>query len=270
VRSSALVLAALLLGCGPGNVTLPTPPMEAETAALVTTYQMPTGNLDTSNIDQVRADAQTRLDELNLDWLPDLLSDALSRVQSRLAAAGLPDDPESMPDPRKGQLTAVVTMTRICAGWSDPPGPPDASANGSIEVTAITDTGTLNPEIWGTATNCLARFPPAGSTGTVASATSTVVNATLSGTLILYSLGPLPKNTSDAQLLVIFSGSIGVGDHVGSASFDFEISKSQVKFRVPVASGGDAIVTVGTTLGIQGANAGFSCDLTTLTCQPST
>jgi hypothetical protein len=270
VRSAALVLATLtLVGCGPETVTLPTPPMEAETAALVMTYQMPTGNLDTSNIDQVRADAQTRLDELHLDWLPDLLSEALTQLQSRLAAAGLPDDPESMPDPRKGQLTAVVTETRICAGWSDPPGPPDASANGSIEVTAIADTGKLNPEIWGTATNCLARFPPADTTGTAASATSasTVVKATLNGTLILYSLGPLPRSTSDAQLLVTFDGSIGVGDKVGSASFDFEISKSQVKFRLPVASGGDAIVTVGTTLGIEGANAGFSCDLTTLTCQ---
>ena len=161
----------------------------------------------------------------------------------------------------------MVTITRICAGWSDPPGPPDQAANGSIVVTAIADTGKLNPEIWGTATACLARFPPAGSTGTVASATSTVVNATLDGTLIIYSLGPLPKDTSEAELLVSFSGSIGVGDKVGSASFDFQISNGQVKFRVPVSSGGDAIVTVGTTLGIEGANAGFSCDLTTLTCQ---
>jgi hypothetical protein len=241
--------------------------MEAETAALVMTYQMPTGNLNTGNIDQVRADAQTRLAELNLDWLPDLLSQALVQLRSRLDAAGLPDDPTTTPDSRRGQLTAVATITRICAGWSDPPGPPDQAANGSVEVTAIADTGKLNPEIWGTATSCLARFPPAGSTGAVASATSTVVNATLDGTLILYSLGPLPKDTSEAQLLVVFSGSIGVGDQVGSASFDFQISQSQVKFRVPVASGGDAIVTVGTTLGIQGANAGFSCDLTTLTCQ---
>ena len=263
----ALVLAALGLGCGPGTVTLPTPPMEAETAALVMTYQMPAGNLDTSNINQVLSDAQTRLNQLNLDWLPDLLSDALAQLRTRLDAAGLPDDPTSMPDTRKGQLTAVVTVTRICAGWSDPAGPPDQAANGSVEVNAIVDTGKLNPEIWGTATSCLARFPPAGSTGAVASATSTVVNATLNGTLILYSLGPLPSDPSDAQLLVVFSGSLGVGAQVGSASFDFEISKSQVKFRVPVASGGDAIVTVGTTLGIQGANAGFSCDLTTLTCQ---
>jgi hypothetical protein len=247
--------------------------MEAETAALVMTYQMPTATLDTTKIDQVASDAQARLDELNLDWLPDLLSDALTRLRSRLDAAGLSDDPASMPDTRKGQLTAVATVTRICAGWSDPPGPPDAAANGSIEVTAIVDTGRINPEVWGEATSCLARFPAAGSTGTtgtVVTAHSTVVNATLNGTLILYLLGPLPVDPSDAQILVVFNGSIGVGDHVGSASFDFEISKSQVKFRVPVASGGDAIVTVGTTLGIQGANAGFSCDLTTLTCQQST
>jgi hypothetical protein len=273
VRGGPLTLAAAALGCGPSTVTLPTPPMQAETAALVMTYQMPTATLDTTKIDQVFSDAQTRLAELHLDWLPDLLSDALTRLQSRLAAAGLSSDPASMPDTRKGQLTAVATVTRICAGWSDPPGPPDAAANGSIEVTAIVDTGRINPEVWGTATNCLARFPPAGSTSNdaVVSDTSTdhsmVVNATLNGTLILYLLGPLPVNPADAQMLVIFSGSIGVGDQVGSASFDFQISKSQVQFRVPVASGGDAIVTVGTTLGIQGANAGFSCDLTTLTCQ---
>jgi hypothetical protein len=268
-RVAAIALAAVGLGCGPSTVTLPTPPMEAETAALVMTYQMPTGNLSTSNIDQVRADAQARLGELHLDWLPDLLSQALAQLRTRLDGAGLSDDPATTPDSRKGQLTAVASITRICAGWSDPPGPPDQAANGSLEVTAIVDTGKLNPEIWGTATSCLARFPPAGSTGAiaVASATSAVVKATLDGTLILYSLGPLPQNAADAQLLVVFSGSIGVGDHVGSASFDFEISKSQVKFRVPVASGGDAIVTVGTTLGIQGANVGFSCDLTRLTCQ---
>jgi hypothetical protein len=241
--------------------------MAAETAALVMTYQMPTATLDTGNIDQVFSDAQTLLTELHLDWLPDLLSQALSALRARVGAAGLPDDPAKNPNRARGQLTAVATVTRICAGWSDPPGPPDASANGSVEVTAIVDTGQLNSEIWGTATSCLARFPPAGSTGAVATDTSTVVNATLNGTLILYLLGPLPTNASDAQILVTFSGSIGVGDKVGSASFDFEISKSTVKFRVPVASGGDAIATVGTTIGIQGANAGFSCDLTTLTCQ---
>jgi len=269
VRAAALALPALALGCGPGNVTLPTPPMAAETAALVMTYQMPTATLDTSSIGQVFVDAQARLAELHLDWLPELLSDALAQVRTRLDAAGLPDDPATEPDRTRGQLTAVVSVTRICAGWSDPAGPPDAGANGTVEATAIADTGKINPEVWGTATHCLARFPPAGSSGPVATATSTVVNATLDGTLIIYLLGPLPQNASDAQMLVSFSGSIGVGDKVGSASFDFQLSKSTVKFRIPVASGGDAIVTVGTTIGIQGANAGFSCDLTMLTCQQS-
>jgi hypothetical protein len=264
---AATALAALALGCGPDTVTLPTPPMQAETAALVMTYQMPTGNLDTSNIDQVRSDAQARLDELHLDWLPDLLSDALAQARTRLEGAGLPTDPSTTPDPREGQLTAVVNVTRICPGWSDPAGPPDATTNGSIVVTAIADTGKLNPEIWGTATSCLARFPPADdTTGALTSAMANVVKATLDGTLIFYSLGPLPQNSSDAELLVIFDGTIGVGDHVGSASFDFELQKNQVKFRVPVASGGEAIVTVGTTLGIEGANGGFSCDLTSVSC----
>lgn len=261
----ALPLAALALGCGPGNVTLPTPPMAAETAALVMTYQMPTAVLDTSTIDRVFSDARARLAELHLDWLPDLLSQALTALRTRVDAAGLPDDPATTPDRARAQLTGVATVTRICAGWSDPPGPPDAAANGSVEVTAIVDAGALNPEVWGTATACLARFPPAGSTG--ASSAATVVKATLDGTLILYLLGPLPANAGDAQILVSFSGSIGVGAEVGSAAFDFELSKSQIRFRVPVASGGDAIATIGTTIGIEGANAGFSCDLTTLTCR---
>lgn len=268
VRAAA-ALAALAAGCGPGTVTLPTPPMAAETAALVMTYEMPTATLDTSNVDQVFSDAQARLAELHLDWLPDLLSGVLAGLRNRVAAAGLPDDPATVPDRVKGQLTAVVTVTRVCAGWSDPAGPPDPAANGSVEVTAIADTGQLDAEVWGTATHCLARFPPAGSSGPIASTPSTAVNATLDGTLIFYLLGPLPAGPADAQVLVSFSGSIGVGDKVGSAAFDFELSKSAVKFRIPVASGGDAIATVGTTIGIQGANAGFSCDLTTLMCQRS-
>ena len=70
VRGAA-ALAVLAAGCGPGTVTLPTPPMAAETAALVMTYEMPTATLDTSNVDQVFSDAQARLAKLHLDWLPD-------------------------------------------------------------------------------------------------------------------------------------------------------------------------------------------------------
>lgn len=44
-RGAAAAVATLALACGPGTVTLPTPPMQAETAALVMTYEMPTATL---------------------------------------------------------------------------------------------------------------------------------------------------------------------------------------------------------------------------------
>jgi len=260
-----VLLSGVAAGCNE-DVVLPTPPMADETARLVALYEMPTAVLDTSNIEQARADAQARLDELNLAWLPDLVSQVLTRLRQRLDDSGLPQDPAETPDPRFAQLTAVVEVDRICAGWEDPAGPPDASANGSINVTGIVDTGRINPEIWGTATACKARFPPATSSSALTPITPSVLEATLDGTLIIYLLGPPPRTGTDARFLLTFTGMLGTDDQVRSASFDFEVHDTSIKFRVP-AGGGDAIVTVGTTLGIQGANAGFACDLTQLTCQ---
>ena len=119
--------------------------MEAQTAALVMTYQMPTANLDTSNIDQVRSDAQARLDELHLDWLPDLLSDALARVRTRLDAAGLPDDPTTTPDPRKGQLTAVVTVTGPAPSSARSPSEKATAANFAVQYGSRCGTLTFPP-----------------------------------------------------------------------------------------------------------------------------
>ena len=123
------------------------------------------------------------------------------------------------------------------------------------------------PEAWATATACRVRFPAADNSGAIV-VTPSVVMATLDGTLIIYILAPLPTDPAEASFLLSFTGSISIGDQTKSTSFDFEVVNKSVRFRVP-ANGGDAIVTVGTTLGIQGANAGFSCDLTTLTCQKS-
>jgi hypothetical protein len=263
----AVAAAAFLASCGPETITLPTPPMATETQQLVALYDMPTATLDTSNIDQVRADAQARLDELNLDWLPSVVSDLLARLQARLAAGNLPSDPASEPKARRAQVTAVVEVQRICVGWDNPASAPDQATNGSLDLTAIIDTGKINAETWATASACRVRFPPADNTGAIV-VTPSVVQATLDGTLIIYLLAPLPTDPADASFLLTFSGSIARGDQTKSASFDFEVVDKSVRFRVP-ANGGDAIVTVGTTLGIQGANGGFSCDLTTLTCQKS-
>jgi len=266
----ALVPAAVValgFGCGPETITLPTPPMADETAQLVALYDMPTAVLDTSNIDQARSDAQARLAELNLDWFPGVITDLLTRLRSRLDAGGLSDDPTAEPKAARAQLTAVVNLHRICVGWDNPASAPDETTNGAIDLTAIVDTGKLNPEAWATASACRVRFPPAD-TGAAITVMPTAVNATLDGTLIIYALGPLPRTGAEAQFLVSFTGSIGIADQTHSTSFDFQVIGTTVKFRVS-AGGGDAIVTVGTTLGIQGANASFSCDLTTLSCQAS-
>jgi GNAT superfamily N-acetyltransferase len=173
--------------------------MAAETAQLVAIYDMPTATLDTSKIDQVRSDAQARLDDLHLDWLPNLLSDLLTRLRQRLDAGGLPDDPETTPNRQVAQLTAVASMHRVCAGWDNPAGAPNEAANGALDVTAIVDTGKLNPEVWGTATACRARFPPADTGAAVGTVVPTVVNATVDGTLIIYLLAPLPATAAEAQ-----------------------------------------------------------------------
>ena len=258
---------ALAIGCDQETITLPEPPMAAETQQLVAIYDMPTATLNVDNIQQVAADARARLQELYPDWFPGVVSDLLTRLRARLDDGSIPTDPTSEPKSKRAQLTLVANIHRICAGWDDPASAPDEATNGALDLTAIVDTGQLNPEAWATATACRVRVPPASSSGAIVVA-PTVVNATLDGTLIVYLLAPVPPTSADAQYLVVFNGSITIGEQTKSASFDFEVDGTSVKFRVP-AGGGDAIVTIGTTLGIQGANASFSCDLTTISCQSS-
>ena len=264
-RAAAAAAAALFIGCGPETITLPEPPMAAETQQLVALYDMPTAVLDASRIDQVRADAQERLAELNLEWLPGVASDLLSRLRTRLAAGSLPTDPAAEPKSGRAQITAVAEVHRICVGWDNPAGPPDEATNGALDLTAIVDTGKINAETWAIASGCRIRFPAADASSAIV-VMPTVVKATLDGTLIIYLLAPLPSDAADAEYLLSFTGAIAIGDQTRTASFDFEVVNESIRFRVP-AGGGDAIVTVGATLGIQGANAGFSCDLTTLECQ---
>ena len=91
--------------------------MAAETASLVALYDMPTADLDEASVEQALATAQTRLADLHTDWLPDVVSTLLARLRSRLDAGGLEDDPADVPERDRTQLTAVVNVHRICAGW---------------------------------------------------------------------------------------------------------------------------------------------------------
>jgi hypothetical protein len=228
---------------------------------------MPTAVLDTSGAAAAASDAQARLADLNLDWLPGTVTDVLIRVRRRLVTSSLPVDPAEPEDTSRPIIRAVVDLKRICVGWDVPAGPPDEAANGAIDVTAIVETGRINSELWGTAHACKMRFAPSDAAAVVGGPVGpTVLNATLDGTLIVYTLAPLPDDAKNAEFLLRFEGSIGANGQVRDASFDFEYRAGSVSFRVPVASGGDVIVTVGTTLGIRAANGGFSCDLTTGAC----
>jgi hypothetical protein len=264
---AAAAVALGVAGCAP-DVTLPTPPNQAQTAALVAVYQMPTATLDPSTIDRVLADALLRLADLHLDFLPDLISNLLVSIQRRVDEGGLSDDPATRVDESRAQVSASIEVHRICPGWSDPAGPPDEAQNGALDMTVIVDTGRLNPELWGTATACKVRVPPAGTASAISVVTPPVVNATLDGTLIVYDLGPLPHTAGDAQFLLTFDGMITIDGQTKSLSFDFQVQNGSIEFRLPV-DGGDAIVTVGAMVGIRGANASYSCDLATQTCAAS-
>jgi hypothetical protein len=254
------------LACGP-DVDYPTPPLAEETKAIVATYDMPTGTLDVARLDQIAEDVKVRVDELGVDWLPELMSDVLVRLRERFNAGGLPEDPSTFPGSDRAEIKAVVELSRVCSGWSDPPGTPNAAENGSIEMTAIVEKTQLDRELWGTASNCRQRLTRKN-TVTSSEGLDLAVNAQLDGTWILYLGGPLPTRGQDAEYFMSFAGELGLRDRVRPLTFDFRLIDGQVQFRHPVDDG-DIIVGVGLgSFSLTGQNATYQCDLAKLYCQP--
>jgi hypothetical protein len=248
--------------CGPDSVTLPTPPLAEETAAVAAVYDAPTGTIDTDRLTELRAQIQTRIDDLELDWLPGQIADALVRLRRPFDDDALPADPAAADDPDRATLRAVVRATRICGGWAESPGPPNAAENGSIELTAVVEEGRLRPELWGVATGCRTRIEPTGDPGVAALA----LNASVDGTLIVVLYGPLPHEIAEAKFLLRFEGQIGRGDRVRTLSFDFRILGANIEFRHAVDDG-DIIVGVGIgTFTLRGRNGTFTCDLALQSC----
>ena len=96
------------------------------------------------------------------------------------------------------------------------------------------------------------------------------------GTALLGSWAPPAAATQvrvENRLLPPLSQRDGVRHWLGTDSLGRDILfRLAVGARISLLIGASAVIiggTVGTTLGIQGANASFSCDLTTLTCQKS-
>ncbi len=262
MKRSLVVLAVLsLIGGGAcvSNLNIPTPPMQAETQAIAASYASPTGTVDINNVQSLLSLVNTTLPNLSLDWLPNYAEQILENINDRIEGSGLPDDPNASVETHHFIVSAVVTVTRICPGWDNPPGPVD-SQNGNTMVTAIVQDGRLNPEVWGVATGCKQNLMVINGALTG--------NATLDGMLILYLLGPLPTNVNNARFLFTFNGQLAVGNQTASPSIDFRVFDGLLGFRVPVTDG-EIVVELGTgsSVTLRASNGTFLCDLTALTCQ---
>jgi len=266
LRLTITVLAGLvaLVGCGPGDLQVPAPP---NLDAIVAVYEHPPGQVDQAHVQQTLADAQARLQELHLDWLPSLVAEVAARLRQRLQDNGLPVDPTARPDRNRRAIDAVVRINHVCAGLTDPPGPPAPQTNGTIDLTATVKQGYLERTIWGTASNCQERI-------TVGN--HVTADAHLNGTLILYLYGPLPEDPSQLSLLVrverpaTAAADAALTTSQSSSGFDFRVLSSAVEFRLPQPSG-DVVVGVGSgTLTLRGSNQTVVCTVGSNTCSPGT
>lgn len=253
-----VLLALTGVGCIQ-SLNIPTPPMQAETQAIAASYDTPTGSVDVSNVQGTLDTINSTIPNLPLDWLPSYAEGLLADLDSRIKDSGLPDNPDASVISHGYVLSAVVNVNRICMGFGDPPGPPDAQ-NGAILLTAVVENGRLDPEAWGTATACKLNLTVLN--GALSG------NATLDGTVILYLLGPLPMGASDARFLLTFDGTITVGNQTLNTSIDFRVFDGVLAFRLPV-SDGDIVAELGTgsAVTLRASNGTFLCDLKALSCQ---
>ena len=256
----ALALVITTSSCQ-DEVEIPTSPEAEETDAIVLVYETPTGSLDTTMLQETADAARARIDELDIGWMPRLISGALTRLRQRFDAGGMPADPTASTDSDRADMTAVIDLTHVCKGWDDPLAPPNMTENGSVQLTAIVEKSRLQRQLWGTASACRWMPDPVEVTEL-----DPLVQAFVDGTLILYLYGPLPEEWIDADFLLRFTGQLGRQDQVRERDFDFRFVDGVIELRHPVDDG-EIIVGVGlTTLTLRGSNATVTCDLITRSC----
>jgi hypothetical protein len=264
VRPLALVLASA--ACAPSAIVLPESPNAAQVDAVAAIYASPTGTIDVAHIQDTLTTANARLADLHLDWLPDLIAEALTRLAERLSDAGEPTDPDAGVAPDRVVISAAVRMKRVCRGWSDPAGAPDEATNGSVNLTAVVERSRLRNDVWGSAAGCRTRLEPADTSALVVTP-SVSLNLSIDGSLDVRLYGPLPRTVGDAKFLLLFSGRLGTDARAADSSFDFRVIDGHFDFRLAV-SDGDIIVEVGaTSISLRASNATLVCDLASLSCQ---
>jgi len=256
-------VAAALAGCGPGPLPLPPGP---DVSALVAKYQAPTGTIEPQELDQVMAQGQARIAQLQLDWLPDFVAQSLTRLRARLDDNGVPDDPSTPPNLNHPGIDATIRLTQICRGWDDPPGAANAGENGTRTFTAVIQNRTLRRALVASAISCRDQIQP---TNQIAVAPSDNLKVFLGGSLAIYFEGPVPKTVADTHALVQIMGQVGTMDG-GNASgeFDFVIDYPHVEVSLDRPDG-NVILEVGLDgVTIRAANATYRCDAALQTCGP--
>jgi len=262
-------LAAALgaAACAPSSIALPDPPHKAQVDAVAAVYESPTGTIDVAHIQQTLDAVDAQLAEMHLDWLPDLVAEALMRVAQRLSDADEPTDPDAGVKTDHVIIDAVIELNRVCRGWGDSAGAPDAAANGSIALTAVIDDGKLREDIWGSASMCRTRLEALDGSSALTVMPSVDLNLSVDASLDVRLYGPLPRSVGEAKFLLLFSGRLGTDALTTDASFDFRVLDGHFDFRLSV-SDGDIIVELGaTSISLRASNATFVCDLASRSCQ---
>jgi hypothetical protein len=257
-------VAAALASCGPDSLPLPPSP---DLNALVAKYQEPTGTIDPQHLDEVIAAGQARIGQLQLDWLPDLLAQSMTRLRARLDDNGLPSDPNRAPNLDHPGIDATVTLTQICRGWDDPPGAANAQENGTLSVTAVIQNRTFRRTLVATATSCRGRVQP---TNQIAAAPTNDLKVLVDGSIGIYFYGPVPRTVAETHALVQINGQLGtMAGGNASGEFDFVIDYPHVEVSLDRPDG-NVILEVGLDgVTIRAANATYRCDASLQTCGPS-
>jgi len=256
-------VAAALAGCGPGPLPLPPAP---DMNALVAKYQAPTGTIEPQQLDEVIAAGQARIAQLQLDWLPDLLAQSMTRLRERLDDNGVPSDPNAAPNLNHPGIDATITLTQTCRGWDDPPGAANPQENGTLTLTAVIQNRTFRRALVAQATSCRGRIQP---TNQIKVAAGTDLKVFVDGSIGIYFLGPVPRTVAETHALVQISGQLGtMADGNASGEFDFLIDYPHVEVSLDRPDG-NVILEVGLDgVTIRAANATYRCDAALQTCGP--
>ncbi len=245
-----LLITALAAGCGPDEITLPTPP--ATVLPPVEAYDQPTGTVPVDQLAATATDMQARFDRLNESRMVDILVTLLSSLRRRLDDGGLPVDPA---EPTEASVDASAQVHRTCRGWDDATTPdPD---DGTLELTALIAHGQLERRLWTIADACHARVDIVG---------SRAAYGYIDGVLGITLLGQAPSRLEELRVIVHVDGTLGSDKQQTRATIDFRFVYPTLEVLRPV-SDGVIVASVGSD-GIQmrGRNGTFTCNLRMGTC----